>query len=561
LSEVDAAGWKFWYMLLETGQECPAVNETKLCDAVNCDSRILFRKCPMRVLLVLLTILVQILLTTDRVTLAADPVKLTAGHFLARLARQPRAARPPLFNAAGEITSYQIALVIDGTTSMKQELAELPNNLRVMASVLSQGNPEKLQMAVVIYRDTRSPSGPVTVVSDFTRDLDMLVNKLRDVKAETGEPFFPEAMDQGLHSALESLAWSEDAPTLRRMLIIGDAPPYSDDHANRKYHDVDLHRQINDKKIRVDALLVNSGFVSTSGGEDGTSQDSATKSAPYAREFLGSLATRSSGVFVDFWNADQMATLLEPTVLLTELTPLPAAQPEPTVSEEIWRTFLSRNVASVRAERPALRALAALSNSKLRPAEDSTLFPSVWSIQELESVLVGLEESLDEEPDNAALHLLLANTHSLLATADAFEDHSQSILKHVVLAHSVKTDATAPFVRDEIDALFALHILNDSEAAVKYYLKLNTKDAEAANPGCRKRAVWGLLALEAGFWPLSSPDSVKSVNKKTCQDLVFQILKQWPDSVEGQALRKLIELAGNNPVEIPRSLFMAPRAG
>jgi hypothetical protein len=544
-----------------TGQECPADNKTKLFDAMNCDGQILFRKCPMRVLLALLTILAQMLLTTDRVTMAADPVKLTAGHFLARLARQPRAARPPLFNAAGDSTSCQIALVIDGTTSMKQELAELAGNLRDMANVISQGNPEKLQLAIIIYRDTRAPSGPVTVVSDFTRDLDLLINKVRDLKPETGEPFFPEAMDQGLHSALESLAWSEDAQTLRRMLIIGDAPPYSDDHANRKYHDVDLHRQINDKKIRVDALLVNSGFVSTSSAEDGTSQDSATKAAPYAREFLGALATRTSGVFIDFWNVDQMATLLEPTVSLTDLAPLPATQPEPAISEEMWRTFLSRNLGSVRAERPALRGLAALTTSKLRPAEDPTLFPSVWSIPALESGLTSLEEALDEEPDNAALHLLLANIHSLLATADAFEDHSQAMLKHVALAHAAKTDATAPFVRDEIDALFALHILNDSEAAMKYFLKLNTKDAEAANPGCRKRAVWSLLALESGFWPLSGPESVKSVNKKTCQDLVFQMLKQWPDSVEGQALRKLIELAGTNPVEIPRSLFMAPRAG
>ncbi|MES2788932.1 MAG: VWA domain-containing protein [Planctomycetota bacterium] len=509
---------------------------------------------------------------------AKDPLPLTGSHLLARIAQQPQSTRPVLFDVKEQSpkSKYQLAIVIDGTTSMKQELAELPRYLNDIANLCSHDVPENLQLAVVVYRDSRSPSGPVKIVSDFTSDINALRDKVRELKSETGEPYFPEAMDQGLHAALNDLSWSKpESNTVRRMLILGDAPPYANDHKNRKYHDSDLMQDIANRQIRIDAVLVNSGFLQKESGEVGTSHESATQAAPYAREFFKTLAEKTSGTVIDLWDTDQIASLQEPTIVLTGLAPAPQPKPLAQPTLDVWREFLSPQFSSVRTERPALHGLTTLLTIKpgssvrtttarqrrlAKVASALTIFPATWSAAELQSAIDDLELALEEEPLNAVLHFLLANTHALLATADAYEDHSQAVLKHVTQAHAGLTESVPPAVRQEIEALHALYVLGDRDAARQAFEKLNAETAESSNPGCRLRAAWSLLALESGFWPAANPPPTKPIKEKICQDLVRQILEQWPDSVEAQGLRKFVDAAQDNQIEISKSLFVLPRA-
>lgn len=493
--------------------------------------------------------------------LAADePPSLTGPRLLSRIARQPQETRPTLFDATEPVPLTQLAIVIDGTTSMKLELSEFAQFFPDIVSLFSHDSPETLQVAVVVYRDARAPSGPVSIVSDFTENFDSLRDKLRTLGPETGEPYFPEALDQGLFSALESLAWKkDDSGTAHRLLIIGDAPPYEDNHENRKHHDAELDRLISERRLRVDALLVNSGFPLTNGAV-GTSRDSASKSAPYAREFLTAMTGKTSGKFLDLWDDSQIAPLQEPTVLLNDLAPVPAPDPLPATTLEVWKSFLTKHLGSVRAERPALRALTLLTEMQTQSQDPPSLLPRTWSANELKAVIVELEGALDEEPENPVLNLMLANLHALLATADAYDDHSQAIIRHVVAAHVHSSDSLPAAIRDEIDALYSLYVLGDRAASLKGFTKLNSDSAEKENPGCRLRAAWTLIALELGFWPATPPASTSTVNQSNCRDLVRQILKFWPDSVEATALRNRIDAAYDNQTEISRSLFNTPRA-
>jgi len=491
---------------------------------------------------------------------ADEPLPLTGPRLLSRIARQPQETRPRLFDLSEAIAQTQLAIVIDGTTSMEQELSEFAHFLPDIVNLFSHDAPETLQLAVVVYRDSRSPSGPVTIVSDFTDNLDSLRDKLRKLGPESGEPYFPEALDQGLFAALDSLAWkTDDSSIARRLLIMGDAPPYADDHSNRKHHDSELDRLISKRSLRIDALLVNSGFPLTA-GTVGTSRESAIKAAPYAREFLNGLAGKTSGKFLDLWDDSQITPLQEPTVLLADLTPLPTPDPLPAVTLDLWKSFLTKHLGSVRAERPALRALTALTDLQTQSQDPPSLLPRVWPAQILSTIILDLEAALDEEPENPVLHLLLANAHTLLATADAYDDHSQAILRHVAAAHAHSTPELPAAIRDEIDALHALHILGDAAAARASFAKVNTSSAEAENPGCRLRSTWATLALELGFWPATAPMTSPDINRNNCRDLIRQILKSWPDSVEAQALRSSIDASYENRTEISRSLFNTPRA-
>lgn len=493
-------------------------------------------------------------------TFAADTIPLTGPRLLSRISRQPLESRPDLFDSTRAEGKTELALVVDGTTSMKQELFDLPLFLGEIAKLFSHDQPENLRIAVVIYRDSRSPSGNVTVVSDFTEDVAGVAEKLRSVKPETGEPYFPEGMDQGLATALEKLKWSDGSSEVeKRILILGDAPPYTDEHENRKHRDEELNRLVVKQKVRIDALLVNSGFPLSEGGEVGTSRESATKAAPYAREFLSSLSNKTSGVFLDLWNEKEIEKLQEPVVVLTDLAPLPTADPLTAPTLEVWRNSLAKHLSSVRAERPALSGLGAFVELQPEKSGSQSLLPVIWPGKAVEGILDELETAVAEEPENAVLHLVTANMHALLATADAYDDHSQAILRHVVAAHAGLKETLPAAVRDEIEGLYALHVMGDGAVAAKSFGKLSTSAAEGENPGCRQRAAWTRLALGLGFWPAGVPAAKGAVNTAECRDIVRDILKHWPESVEGQALKQLIDQSLGHQTEIPRSLFLQPR--
>ena len=500
---------------------------------------------------------------------AADSLPLTGPRLLSRISRQPWQTRPASFGRSTKpAAGCQLAIVIDGTTSMSHELVDLSKLFDDLVQLYnSMTGTGELEVALIVYRDAEAASGSVAVVSDFTNISAKLTEALSKLKVETGEPFFPEAMDQGLNAATVNLNWrGTESEMLHRILVIGDAPPYANDHPNRKFHDAKLHDQIAERHIHVDAILVNSGFPVVDDGVIGTSRETAMRAAPYAREFLISLTQKSGGTFTDLWDSAVTARLYEPLVILTgqlldapiESTPKSALDPYPTPTLMTWRSALAKQLASVRTERPVLRALSTISTSALK-AVDRDPFEQVWNRADLLSAIQDLEEALEEEPDNPLLHLLLANTHSLVARLDAVDEHAQAVVRHSAAAMAGLNEKTPPSVRQEVEALYALYVTDEPEVAKSGFNALSNAEAEMANPGCRLRAAWSLFALELGIWPAAKIS--KTGDEQVIRDLARRIVKHWPDSFEARTLDTLHrDSLRSGQIEIPKSWFVASRS-
>jgi hypothetical protein len=131
-----------------------------------------------------------------------------------------------LSDAQGSLpTKLDIALVIDATGSMGDEMEYLKVEIRDIAEAISRHFPNVDQRyALVVYRDNGDQY--TTRVFDFTGDLDAFQ---RDLSAQSagGGGDYPEAMDAAMKAA-EKLSWRKDG-TARVTFLVADAPPHSND--------------------------------------------------------------------------------------------------------------------------------------------------------------------------------------------------------------------------------------------------------------------------------------------------------------------------------------------
>ncbi|HVI02097.1 MAG TPA: vWA domain-containing protein [Enhygromyxa sp.] len=131
-----------------------------------------------------------------------------------------------LTDAQGSLpTKLDIALVIDATGSMGDEMEYLKVEIRDIAEAISRHFPNVDQRyALVVYRDNGDQY--TTRVFDFTGDLDAFQ---RDLSAQSagGGGDYPEAMDAAM-KATEKLSCRKDG-TARVTFLVADAPPHSND--------------------------------------------------------------------------------------------------------------------------------------------------------------------------------------------------------------------------------------------------------------------------------------------------------------------------------------------
>jgi Mg-chelatase subunit ChlD len=127
--------------------------------------------------------------------------------------------------APQEITSLDLALVIDATGSMGDELEYLKVELRSIAATVARDFPGVEQRyALVVYRDEGDEY--VSRRFDFTSDLRELEKQLGKQRADGGGDY-PEAMDAALEDAAK-LRWRGDASTARMVFLVADAPPHDE---------------------------------------------------------------------------------------------------------------------------------------------------------------------------------------------------------------------------------------------------------------------------------------------------------------------------------------------
>lgn len=136
-----------------------------------------------------------------------------------------------------------IALVIDATGSMGDELEYLKVEIRDIAEAIDKHFPGVDQhFALVVYRDDGDQY--TTRVFDFTGNLDRFQRDL-GAQSAAGGGDYPEAMDAALEAA-NKLSW-RNGDTARVTFLVADAPP----HANKFDDTLDAVDGLREKGVAV----------------------------------------------------------------------------------------------------------------------------------------------------------------------------------------------------------------------------------------------------------------------------------------------------------------------
>lgn len=134
--------------------------------------------------------------------------------------------------------ALDVALVIDTTGSMGDELEYLKVELREIAREIAETNPGVSQRwGLVAYRD--HGDAYVTHTEDF-RDIDSFVERLGRQSAGGGGDY-PEAMDEAALASAQ-LSWRADSSTARMVFLVADAPSHAGQAAQRFARAVEQHR-------------------------------------------------------------------------------------------------------------------------------------------------------------------------------------------------------------------------------------------------------------------------------------------------------------------------------
>jgi hypothetical protein len=121
--------------------------------------------------------------------------------------------------------TLEVALVVDATGSMGDELEYLKAELRSIAETVAETHPNATpRWALVAYRD--EGDAYVTQRFDFA-GLEAMHRHLRDQVAGGGGDY-PEAADRALADAA-TLSWSTDDSTARLLFWVADAPHHDED--------------------------------------------------------------------------------------------------------------------------------------------------------------------------------------------------------------------------------------------------------------------------------------------------------------------------------------------
>ncbi|CAN5459512.1 hypothetical protein BH10CYA1_BH10CYA1_27550 [soil metagenome] len=119
-----------------------------------------------------------------------------------------------------------VAFCIDTTSSMQGEIDTVKAKVKSMVTKIAQSKQRPIvRVGLVAYRDKGDDY--VTKVFQFSENIDAVVSTISDLAAEGGGDG-PEAVDRGLHAAINDLGWDNSKKTAKLLFLIGDAPPHSD---------------------------------------------------------------------------------------------------------------------------------------------------------------------------------------------------------------------------------------------------------------------------------------------------------------------------------------------
>ena len=128
-----------------------------------------------------------------------------------------------LENATTFVDKIEIALVVDTTGSMGDEIGYLKSELKDVINKISQNSTNPISLALIFYRDEGDEY--VTRVKDYSTNIDEQVDYLSKQSAEGGGDF-EEAIESAYEKAV-NLQWTT-GKTTKILIHVADAPCHDD---------------------------------------------------------------------------------------------------------------------------------------------------------------------------------------------------------------------------------------------------------------------------------------------------------------------------------------------
>jgi hypothetical protein len=207
--------------------------------------------------------------------------------------------------AEDETKRLEVAFVIDYTDSMAKQIEGIRKSVGNMAADLKAYKGDEVKFSAVVYRDIAAKSGEVQVLSEAFIDDALIIELLEKAPVESGEPYFHELVDLGIHEAMTKLRWTEGDDVQRWLIVIGDAPPldanFSEEKtgARRRYEDEILIQQALNRGIAINCILCESDF------------EAYAKVVDKAQRFMNRMSSATSGLMLDLSQPGIQAKLRE----------------------------------------------------------------------------------------------------------------------------------------------------------------------------------------------------------------------------------------------------------
>jgi hypothetical protein len=118
-------------------------------------------------------------------------------------------------------SGLDVALVIDGTGSMKRIIDDVKNKMRLLILAIHQLVPTT-RMAIVVF----GARGEPIQVQPLTVSPQVLINFLENIRAQNGGVWQEDTLG-AVRTAVDRLAWQPRAKKV--IILIGDTPPFDED--------------------------------------------------------------------------------------------------------------------------------------------------------------------------------------------------------------------------------------------------------------------------------------------------------------------------------------------
>ena len=149
---------------------------------------------------------------------------LTFAAFALGCTTPAHAVKPAL--PTSTMPRMEVVFVLDTTGSMTSMIEGAKRKIWAIANKLKSAQPTpEISFGLVAYRDHGDLY--VNKVFPLNKNLDEMYENLTTLDANGGGDT-PEAVNEALDAAVNSIQWSADPSVLRAIFLIGDAPPHMD---------------------------------------------------------------------------------------------------------------------------------------------------------------------------------------------------------------------------------------------------------------------------------------------------------------------------------------------